>query len=219
MLDWLRVETTFFTILEYRMSYIEFFGTVSYLLSVWLVSRRNMLTWPIGMLSVSLYMILFYQIRLYADAIEQVYYLGISAYGWLYWSTSEPGRRVVSEVDLGAPASLVCCCALTVAASVALGIALGHVHEWFPRLFPEPASYPFTDALTTASSLTAMWLIVRKRLEAWIYWIVVDVLGIWLYFQKNVLFIGILYVVLLFLAIRGLIGWMSVRQRRRESFS
>ena len=74
-------------------------------------------------------------------------------------------------------------------------------------VFPEPASYPFLDALTTVMSFVAMWLLVRKHIESWCYWIVVDVIGIWLYFVKDVKFIALLYVLLLGLAIIGLRNW------------
>ena len=77
----LSVNTVFFTVLGYPMSYIELVGTILYLLSVWLIARRNMLTWPVGIVSVLLYMALFYQIRLYSDALEQVYYSGRACTG------------------------------------------------------------------------------------------------------------------------------------------
>ncbi|MFZ2359660.1 MAG: nicotinamide mononucleotide transporter family protein [Anaerolineae bacterium] len=57
------------------MSYVELLGTILYLWSVWLIAHRRVLTWPVGIISVLLYMALFYQIRLYADALEQIYYL------------------------------------------------------------------------------------------------------------------------------------------------
>jgi nicotinamide mononucleotide transporter len=88
MIELLSVDTVFFTLLGYPMSYIEFVGTLLYLWSVWLISRRRLLTWPVGIVSVLLYMALFYQIRLYSDALEQIYYIGASVYGWWNWSKS-----------------------------------------------------------------------------------------------------------------------------------
>jgi nicotinamide mononucleotide transporter len=90
---------------------------------------------------------------------------------------------------------------------------MGHIHIWFPKIFPEAASYPYLDALTTIMSFVAMWLMVRKHIESWVYWIVVDVIGIWLYFTKDVKFISLLYVMLLFLAIRGFVNWISVKAK------
>ena len=62
-------------------------------------------------------------------------------------------------------------------------------------------------------SFTAMWLMARRRIESWIYWIVVDVIGIGLYYVKSVKFIALLYVILLFLAIKGFFSWLKIRNR------
>ena len=86
MISWLSVDNIALTLLEYPMSWIELVGTVLYLWSVWLIAKRKMLTWPVGIVSVLLYLALFYQIGLYSDALEQVYYLGASIYGWVFWA-------------------------------------------------------------------------------------------------------------------------------------
>ena len=88
----LSIDAIFFTFLNYPMSYIEFFGTISCLLSVWLVAKKNILTWPIGIFSVILYCLLFLQINLYADTLEQVYYLFVSFYGWWFWNKSKDSK-------------------------------------------------------------------------------------------------------------------------------
>jgi nicotinamide mononucleotide transporter len=207
----LSVNTVFFTILGYPMSYIEFAGTVLYLWSVWLIAHRNILTWPVGMVAVALYLALFYQIRLYADALEQVYYLGASAYGWWNWSKSPNANRVVLDVYYSSPRAMAGAAAVTAALAISAGYATSRLHVWLPALFPQPASYPYVDALTTMMSFTAMWLMARKRIESWAYWIVVDVIGIWLYFAKDVRFISLLYVILLALAARGFANWNTSR--------
>ena len=209
----LSVDTIFFTVLGYPMSYVEFVGTILYLLSVWLISRRNILTWPVGIISVLLYMVLFYQIRLYSDAMEQVYYLGASVYGWWYWSRSRQVKYAITDVSYSSRRAMVTWLIVTATFSVVLGAIMSRVHGWAPGVFPEAASYPYLDALTTVMSLVAMWLMARKHIESWIYWIVVDVIGIWLYFVKDVRFISLLYVVLLVLAVRGLFDWRSARLR------
>lgn len=94
---------------------------------------------------------------------------------------------------------------------------MGYVHIWFPKVFPEAASYPYLDALTTIMSFVAMWLMVRKHIESWLYWIAVDVIGIWLYFTKDVKFISLLYVMLLFMAIRGFLNWISVKAKTPDN--
>ncbi len=217
MTQFFSVDTLFFTILGYPMSYIEFVGTVLYVWSVWLISQRKMLTWPIGMISVVLYMVLFYQIRLYADAAEQIYYLAASVYGWWHWAKGRSTDHSVVEVSYSSSASAASWAVGTGVGSVVLGVALCRVHLWMPGLFPEEASFPFLDALTTVMSFVAMWLMARKRTESWIYWIIVDVIGIGLYAAKDVKFISLLYVVLLALAIRGWIRWMRTNRVDAEA--
>lgn len=207
MSDFLSVDAVFFTLLGYPMSYIEFVGTVLYLWSVWLIARRNLLTWPVGIVSVLLYMAIFYQIRLYSDALEQVYYLGASVYGWWYWSRARLEKHTITDVSYSSGRAVITSLILIAALASVLGAIMSRVHEWAPEVFPEAASYPYLDALTTVMSFVAMWLMARKRIESWVYWIVVDLIGIWLYYVKDVKFISLLYVILLALAIRGLIDW------------
>ena len=84
---------------------------------------------------------------------------------------------------------------------------MSRAHVLLPGVFPEAASYPFLDALTTIGSFSAMWLMARRRIESWFYWIVIDFVGIGLYYVKGVRFIALLYVVLLGLAIKGFYSW------------
>ena len=158
----------------------------------------------------------FYQIRLYSDALEQVYYLVASVYGWCYWSGSAQRGHSITDVSFSSPRTVVVWLCVTLALSAALGGIMSHIHVWFPEIFPEAASYPYLDALTTIMSFVAMWLMARKHIESWVYWIIVDVIGIWIYFAKDVKFISLLYVILLFLAIRGLMGWIGVKENVQE---
>jgi nicotinamide mononucleotide transporter len=211
------VNTIAFTILDYPMSYIELVGTIFYLLSVWLIARRNMLTWPIGIISVILYMILFYQIQLYSDTIEQVYYLIASIYGWWHWNKALQNKAAdqdkTQDVFYSSKRGFIVAAAITAVLTVIATLIISQIHLWLPTLFPEPASYAFLDALTTVMSFTAMWLMAQKRIECWHYWIIVDVIGIWLYYVKGVKFISLLYVILLVMAVGGLISWHKARQQ------
>ena len=84
----------------------------------------------------------------------------------------------------------------------------------FPSIFTEPASYPMIDAITTVMSFLAMLLLSQKRVESWIYWIIVDVVAIWLYYVKEVKFLSLLYVILLGIAING---WLTWRRSNSDS--
>ncbi|OKH30585.1 nicotinamide mononucleotide transporter [Nostoc calcicola FACHB-389] len=209
MFEFWSVNNIAFTVVGYPMSYVEFLGTIFSLWSVWLISKRKILTWPVGIVSVLLYMMLFYQIRLYSDAIEQVYYLVVSFYGWWRWSKPESASGKILSVRYSSPRAIVLAASVTIAISFVTGTLISQIHLILPTLFPEKASFPYLDALTTIMSFTAMWLMVQKRIESWYYWIVVDIIGIWLYYVKEVKFIALLYVILLFMAINGSISWQK----------
>ncbi|MEP0899633.1 nicotinamide riboside transporter PnuC [Nodosilinea sp. FACHB-13] len=207
MADFLSINTIAFTILGYPMSYIELIGTLLYLGSVWLIAQKNMLTWPIGIISVLLYMSLFYQIQLYSDALEQIYYLVASVCGWWWWS-QKGSVQDATEGFLYSPRRYgLLTLGITLGAGLALGGFIEQIHTWLPQWFPEAASFPILDAVTTVMSFTAMALMALKRIESWLYWIVVDVIAIGLYYVKEVRFLSLLYVILLGIAINGLVSW------------
>lgn len=213
MADFLSIDNIAFTLLGYPMSYIELIGTIFYLWSVWLIMKRRILTWPIGIISVLLYMVLFYQIRLYSDTLEQVYYLGASIYGWVVWNHSAQDKGQVTDVAYSNWRTLILWIVVTGLVSIVVGILMARIHLLLPVFFPEAASFPFLDGLTTIMSFTAMWLMARKKIESWVYWIIVDVIGIWLYFVKDVRFVSLLYVILLVLAINGFYSWHKARMQ------
>jgi nicotinamide mononucleotide transporter len=175
-----------------------------------------MLTWPTGIISSILYLVLFYQIRLYADAGEQVYYIGASIYGWWYWKNNLKKEKTKVDVVLGSTRSMLKWALATAIASVILGAAVSHLNILLPEVFPEPASYPYLDSLTTVMSFTAMFLMARRRIESWGYWIIVDVVGIWLYYVKDVRFVSVLYIILLLLAVNGLRTWLKNKRKTEK---
>lgn len=211
MLSFLSVDNVAFVVFGYPMSYVELIGTVLYLWSVWLISKRRILTWPVGIISVLLYMVLFYQIRLYSDVLEQVYYLGASVYGWIVWNRSIQDDGKIEDVSYGNRSSIAFWIVLTLIFSMFVGALMARIHIFLPAVFPEAASFPYLDALTTIMSFTAMWLMARKRIESWFYWIIVDCIGIWLYFVKDVKFVALLYAILLVMALNGLRSWNLTR--------
>lgn len=207
ILEYFSVQKIFFTVLGYPMSYIEFFGTILNILAVWLVSIRNMWTWLTGILAVSIFMLLFYQIRLYADFFEQIYYLAANIYGWFLWSRSKPTKDKPVKVGFSSPRFMIAVAVACLIGTAVWAYAMLHLDLWFPTLFPDPASYPWLDSFTTVLSFAAMLLMIAKRTESWIYWIIVDVIAVWLYFVKDVKFVSLLYASFLCLAFYGLYKW------------
>ena len=205
-MKYLSVDTILVTIAGYPLSWIEFAGTLLYFASVWLIARKKLMTWPVGIVSVVLYALLFWQIRLYSDCLEQVYYLGISVWGWIAWKRTKDRERVI-PTGFSHPRTIAVWALATLGLGAALGFAVARFHIWFPLAFPDPASYPYLDALTTVASFIAMYLLTRRRAESWIWWIAVDIIGVGLYWVKDVRFIAIQYVFLLGMAVWGLLSW------------
>lgn len=210
MLHLLDINTTFFTLWDYPMSYIEFFGTLLNIATVWLVAKKKILNWPVGIAAVLLFGALFWQLRLYSDLIEQFYYLVTGFWGWWLWSQYK--KKGISQKDMPVrkvTKNIAASCAVSIVlGTLALGYFVSHIHLYWPTLFPDPASYAYLDAFTTVMSFAAQILLVLRYLENWYLWIVVDVIGVWLYNVKGVKFVALLYFIFLILATKGLLHWI-----------
>ena len=164
---------------------------------VWLTVRQNIWCWPTGLAMVTLYIVIFYDAKLYSDMLLQVVYIFLQLYGWHAWLHGGRDRTALAVSFL--PTRHV---ALWLAACFAGTILLGggmHRHT--------DASFPYVDAFTTVASLIAQWLMARKVLESWLVWIIVDVVSIGLYLAKELYPTAGLYTVFLFLATIGFFAW------------
>lgn len=214
MLAILDVNTTFFTVLGYPMSYIEFFGTTLNIWSVWLTARNKVLSWPVGIVAVTLFFFLFYEIRLYSDMVEQVWYVVTGFWGWWVWTHPKNPQEADANRELKISyASLkenLWSAVIIALGTLAMGAFMARINLLLPSLFPQPADYPYLDAFTTVMSFVATVLMIRKRMESWYLWILVDVIGIWLYYVKDIHLVALEYVVFLTLAVAGLVKWLAL---------
>lgn len=212
------INNVFFTLWDYPMSYLEFFGTVLNIITVWLCARKSVWNWPIGIAAVVLFGVLFYQIQLYSDFLEQVYYFLTGFWGWWVWSRlgkgskDEGGAETISRNTLGENAAWG---VALVIGTLVLGAFMARIDTIFPQWFPEAASFPYLDAFTTVASFIAQILLIRQRLENWYLWIAVDIIGVWLYYEKEVKFVSVLYFIFLIIATSGLIRWQRKWQQSR----
>lgn len=170
---------------------------VAGLLCVVLAVRQNIWTWGAGLVQVSLYIVIFYRVRLYSDVILHVIYFGVQIYGWYNWLHGGRGRRALRVGTLSRRANAGWL-AVTLAASALWGWGMASLTD---------AALPYGDAFTTVASLAAQWLIAQKRLETWYYWIAVDVVAIGIYWVKDLMLTSGLYAVFLVLCLFGLRAW------------
>lgn len=208
--EFFSVNTVFFTFLDYPMSYLEFFGTVFNIWCVYLAAKNKIATWPIGILGVICYIFLFYQIQLYSDFVEQLYFFASGIYGWYVWHKMAKGvKDKAAEIPVlkNSRKENAVWLAVIAGGSLVLGYLMRHIDSYLPALFPLPASFPYLDAFTTVMSFAAQFIMAKKRVECWYLWILVDIIGIGLYYTKGVKFIALEYVIFLVLATKGLIDW------------
>lgn len=200
----------FFTLGGYPMSFLEFFGTLAGGLAVWLSARGNIWSWSIGILNVTLFFFLFYQVQLYPDMFLQVFFFVTNLIGWWRWAHPRLGeenrRKELKASWMGTRKSLVIL-AVTLTGTTAFGYFASNLHEWMPGLFPLPSAFPFLDSFVLTSSIAATYLMVEKKVECWAMWILTDSMATYLYFSKNILFVGVEYFVFCLIAIYGLWTW------------
>ncbi|MBC8394693.1 MAG: nicotinamide mononucleotide transporter [Deltaproteobacteria bacterium] len=179
------------------MDLIETIGVAFGLVCVVLTVRQNIWCWPTGLVNVTLFMIMFYKARLYADMGLQAVYIVLSIYGWYQWLHGGPekGELPVSQIGLKLFVNLML---IGISGTLLMGWALANYTN---------ADLPYWDSTTTVMSLIAQWMLAKKILENWLVWISADVLFIGIYFYKELYLTGLLYVIFLILATSGFILW------------
>ena len=210
------INNTFFTLLGYPMSYLEFFGTLLNIISVYLVAKNKIWTWPIGNIAVVLFAILFFQIQLYSDFFEQIYFFITGFYGWWVWAKRGKDTEKEMPVSHNSKRNNLIYAGIIGIGTILMGYSISQIHLWLPSIFTLAASFPYLDAFTTVMSFAATILMAHKKIECWYLWISVDIIGIGLYFTKGVVFVSILYVVFLVLASNGLIQWRRIHRKQKE---
>jgi nicotinamide mononucleotide transporter len=176
---------------------IEVVGVLGGIATVWLVTRQNIWCWPVGLVSVSLFVAIFYEAKLYGAMGLQVVYIGLCLYGWHAWLRGGPqhGRLTVSRTPARQLAALT-------AGGIVTTAVLG---TWLDRR--TDAALPYLDAATTSFSLVAQWLQARKRIENWAVWFVVDFAYVGMNLSRGLVFTSGLYAVYLGLALVGFRQW------------
>jgi nicotinamide mononucleotide transporter len=179
------------------MSPLEIAATVFGLWSVIAYVRESVWAWPAGLINVLLYIVLFWQVGLYADSGLQVVYVGLQLYGWWCWLHGGAARSRLHITRTRTREWLVMAL-IALAAFVPMGLFLD---RW------TDSTVPWWDAAPTVTSLVAQWMISRKKLENWWVWIATDIIFIPLYAYKGLWLTAGLYSVFLVLCVLGLISW------------
>lgn len=186
------------------MNLIEWGAVVFNVLYVVLAARRHIACWPAGIVGVVLSFVVYCSARLYSDATLQVCYLGLSIYGWWQWSKGkEEENRFIRRMDFQCHFRILM-----------LGLVSGLVMGWFWSLFN--AALPFIDGLTTSFGLLTTWLVAKRYLENWIYWIVIDLVCVGVYINREIDAFVYLFLLYAILAVWGWKRWRNDLDKQRE---
>jgi len=177
-------------------NWLEIAGTVTTVLGIWLTTRRLLICWPMLLISDVIYLIVFYRVRLYSDALLQIVFLAFTLYGWWYWWRGMQQEGEVRVVSLPLT-SLLAGLAAGAAGSALLGLLMERIGAALPRL----------DAALMSFSLVATWWQTRKHIANWWLWIALDVVYIGEYIYKGLRLTAALYALLVALAVLGLRDW------------
>ena len=168
------------------------------ILSVWYAKKENILVYPTGIISVLIYIYICFFAKLYADMGINFVYFVMSVYGWYMWSKKDSTVKAVLPISRCSKKDHIINLAMLTVFFVSLSYFLSAYTD---------SNVPVVDSLTTAIFIVGMWLMARKKIENWIYWIIGDLISIPLYFYKDLALTSIQFTVFLVLAILGYTEW------------
>lgn len=207
------IHNTFLELWDYKMSYLEFFGVISGVVAVTLSAFAHIWNWPLGLVNIVLSFFLFYQVQLYPDMTLQIFYFVMNLVGWWRWTHPQPGeedRKKELKVSFMSAKELIVLIAIGLSGTILLGSFAKNVHDYFPAIFQKPSAFPYLDSFLTVMSVVTTFYVVRKKIESWIVWIVVDGIATYLYFIRDIRFYSLMYFIFCVIAAFGLWNWIRV---------
>jgi len=209
-MDLFDIEHIFITVLDYPLSYLEFFGLVSGVLAVVLSSLANIWSWPLGLINVTLSFFLFFQVQLYPDMFLQIFFFVTNVMGWWRWTHPRLGEEDTHKqlkVSFLPYRKIIIYTLISVAGIVVMALFAKNLHEWLPLIFTKPSASPYLDSFITIMSVMATFLMIQKRAECWIIWVLVDVVATYLYFVRDIKFYSLMYFAFCIIASFGFWNW------------
>lgn len=191
-----------FTLLEYAAALLG-------LVNIALLVFRSVWNFPFGMAMVALYVFVFYETRLYAEAGLQVFFFLAQAWGWWLWVRASGSDNVVPVRWLDNTSR-----AVWLMMTAALSLNLG----WVLHRFTD-AAMPYADSAITGASVAAQILLAFRRIENWVVWIAIDIAAIALYLDRGLYPTAGLYGGLLVMSLFGLKEWIEAERRESSSLA
>ena len=188
--------------------YLELFAVIMNITSVVYAKRNNILVYPTGLIGTGIFVYILLNFSLLGDTIINAYFFSMSIYGWYFWSRKKDEVFVnqVSTINRNEIKYL-----FILAISSLIFIYL--VYDYFDKWNNWTA---YVDNVTTAIFFTAMWLMAKRKVESWIFWIIGDLITVPLYFYKGLTISSLQYIIFLILAVLGYISWKKILDKNHQ---
>lgn len=190
--------------------WLEYIAVFAGIISVWYSRKENILVYPTGLVNTIIYIWLSFKSGLLGEASVNFYYTVMSIYGWFLWTKKDQQHHLVLHVTNSSRKQWVFQVGFFAAFYIVIFVALTYLKKVFA-----PEAIPWADAFASATAYTGMWLMAKKKVESWYWWIATNIASIPLYFVKGFAFTSVYYLVLLIMAFAGLLAW----KKRARSIS
>ena len=188
---------------------LEGVAVITGLLSVWFAKQDKVWVYPTGMVSTAIYVYLLLKAGLLGDFLINAYYFAMSIYGWMFWTQQKEGVTV-HQIDKVSSSEKKWSFFLFVLSLLFVGGLYTILGRWASWTAP-------IDTFTTALFFVGMWLMARRKIAHWIYWIVGDLISIPLYLYKGLALTSFQYLIFTLIAIFGYIQWKKVYNNRIQT--
>ena len=196
-----------------KTSPLEYTAVFAGIASVWFSKKENILVYPVGLANTIIYIYLSLKYHLIGEASVNFYYTVVSIYGWALWAKKDRRQHPVLHISFSNARQWVQQSLFFLFFYLAVYFSLVYLKQAFAT-----GAIPWADAFASATAYTGMWLMAKKKVESWYWWIATNVASIPLYFVKGLVFTSVYYFVLLLLAVSGLTEWKQrARKVKRET--
>ena len=181
---------------------LEYLAVISGVVSVWLSKKESIWVYPTGLLNTSIYVYLSVCGSLFGEATVNLYYTIMSIYGWWLWNKKDLKQNAILKISYSSLAEKKMQLLFFATCYLIIFVALTFLKNNFAK-----DTIPFADAFASAAAFTAMYLMTKKKIENWQWWILTNIASIPLYYIKNYVLTSVYYFILLVIAIAGWAEW------------
>jgi nicotinamide mononucleotide transporter len=186
-----------------QTTWLEYIAVFSGIIGVWFQRIENIWVFPIGLINTIVYTWISIKAHLFGEASVNFYYTVMSIYGWILWAKKDAQQHHIVHIEFSTARQWLQQLLFFVFFYVAIFFVLTYLKKSFA-----PGAIPWADAFASATAYTGMWLLAKKKVESWYWWIATNIASIPLYFVKHYVFTSVFYFILLVMAFWGLAEWM-----------